>query len=164
MDIQSKNQLDQIRQLQEQVKDFERLSKVVESVGSAVRVEDTIKHILEETIEICNADQGSIFLFSPGEEHTAKTLIREGASTEQKLDHFLNNLLGGWVLVNKRPLLTSNLQEIFGTQDIKPKYADINSVLSVPLVLQGKRIRVINLISQRREQKFCKRDIHFNND
>ncbi len=93
MDIQSKSQLDRIRQLQEQVKDFERLSKVVEIVGSAVRVEDMIKHILEETIEICNADECSIFLFSPQEEQTAKTLIREGVSTEQTLDHYLNNLL-----------------------------------------------------------------------
>ncbi len=91
------NQLDRIRKLEQQVADFERLHEVLETISSASRVDDTLDRIVEATLELCNADQASIFLLGPQSSQAATTLIRKGSSGEEKLDHYLNNLLSGWI-------------------------------------------------------------------
>ncbi|MFQ5632270.1 MAG: sigma 54-interacting transcriptional regulator [bacterium] len=138
---------EQIRQLQEQVQDFERLNKVLETVCSAMQVEEVLKRILEEALSLCHASQGSILLLGSGTGQEAKTLIREGAPVETIVDHYLNTLLAGWISRHKEPLLTSNLVETFGADFIEKKYEAITSVLSVPLILQDKIIGVINLVT-----------------
>ena len=150
---------DKIRQMQQQLQDFERLNKVLENVCSIMQVEETLKRIIEETLHLCNADQASILLIGPGDQREAKTLIREGKSRKEKLDHYLNNLLAGWTSLNKKPLLTDDLPGTLGKENIKQKYADIVSVLSVPLLLKGEVMGVINLITENEMQKFGNREL-----
>jgi len=155
--MQNQNQLDKIRQLEQQVQDFERLNKVLENVRSTVRVEETLKRIIEETLQLCNAEQASILLIGPDNHCEPVTIIREGKASQEKLDHYLNNLLAGWISSHKKPLLTHDLIDTFGQENVKQKYADIISILSVPLLLKGKVIGVINLITENPEKKFGER-------
>lgn len=154
----SQSQQEQIRQLEARLQDFERLTKVLENISSTMPVEDTLKRIIEATLELCNADQGSIFLFGPGGQQEAKTLIREGGARKEKLDRYLNRLLAGWITSHNQPLLTNSLIDTFGKKNVKAKYSAITSVLSVPLVLQGETMGVINLVSESKEQKFAERE------
>jgi len=82
----SENQPDRIHQLEQQVEDYDLLNKALERISSASSVEDAIQHIIEETLQLCGADQGSIVLFGPQSSQDARTLIREGESSEQMLD------------------------------------------------------------------------------
>ena len=155
---QNKNS-DKTRQLERQVQDLKKLNEVLQNVSSATRVEDTLNRILEEALQLCHAEQGSILLIGPGNPREAVTLVREGKSSDQKLDHYMNNLLAGWISLNKKPLSTDDLREIFGQENIEPKYADIASILSVPLTSNGKIIGVINLITENQAQKFGEREL-----
>jgi len=152
------NEQDRNRKLEQQVADFERLHEVLETISSASRVDDTLNRIVEATLELCNADQASIFLVGPESSQDAKTLIRKGSSGKEKLDHYLNNLLSGWIYKNQKPLLTGDPGPILGPENIRRKYADITSILSVPLVLQGEIIGMINLITLK-QQKFSSREL-----
>ncbi len=62
------NPLDRIQELEQQVADFERLHEVLETISSALRVEDTLRRIVEATLELFNADQASVFLFGAPEQ------------------------------------------------------------------------------------------------
>ncbi|MGH7455742.1 MAG: sigma-54 interaction domain-containing protein, partial [bacterium] len=108
---------------------------------------------------------GSIILLAPtgnSDEHSqvVKTLIRKGDTGEVKLDHYLNNLLAGWVSQHQKPLLSNDLIQAFGEANLKKNHRDIVSVLSVPLALHGKILGVINLIVLAGEQPFGERELH----
>ena len=105
--------LEKIRHLEEQTRDFERLNKILEKVCSTMKVEEVLKRILEESLLLCNADQGSVLLLHSESGQTAKTLIRQGASAREKLNHYLNTLLAGWISRYKKPHLTNNLRDTF---------------------------------------------------
>jgi Nif-specific regulatory protein len=152
--------LEKIRQLEEQTQDFERLNTILEKICATMQVEEVLKRILEETLLLCHADQGSVFILHPESQQTAKTLIRHGTSEKEKLDHYLNTLLAGYISRYKKPLLTNNLSGTFGSQYIEPKYDGIVSTLSVPLLLHGKVMGVINLISLTKNRAFDQRELH----
>jgi len=153
----SENQPDRIHQLEQQVEDYDLLNKALERISSATSVEDAIQHIIEETLQLCGADQGSIVLFGPQSSQDARTLIREGESSEQILDHNLNQLLAGYVFVEKKPFLTDKLRETLKVPE--EKYTAITSVLSVPLVLRDEITGVINLITTNQKTRFTGREL-----
>ena len=150
--------LEENKALRAQIRDFESLSQVLRTVCSSLKVDEILHHIIEQAINLCQAHQGSIILFDPESIQLAKTLIRQGQSDKNKLDHHLNNLLAGWVLDHKEKLITNNLTEIYGEKLIKKKHRNISSVLSIPLALHGKIIGVINLITLKKEKQFGERE------
>lgn len=149
--------------LKEKLEDYEQLYKILETVSSFIKVDDVIEHITEEALALCQADQGAILLFDPAGKNEAKTLIRQSSSRDIKLDHFLNMMLAGWVTNNNRPLLTSNLEEAVGKEFIKDQYTEISSVISMPLMLQGNMIGVLNLIRLQAKAEFSERELHLLN-
>ncbi len=138
---------ERIHRLEDQVRDAERLNKVLVSVCSTIQVEEVLQRLLEAALGLCFADQGSILLLGPQSHQSAKTIIRQGVSAEEKLDHYLNTLLAGWVSRHNKPLRSDNLSNTFGRTYIDPHYDEIASVLSVPLRLHGEVTGVINLVS-----------------
>lgn len=160
MASEKKTLLEKIRQLEGQAQDFERLNRILEKVCATMEVKEVLKRILEETVMLCHADQGSVVLLHSESQQTVKTLIRQGTSQKEKLSHFLNTLLAGWVSRYKEPLLTNDLRDTFGSSYIDLEYDGIVSTLSVPLLLRGKVIGVINLISLTKDQKFGPRELH----
>ncbi len=136
-----------LQTLQRQLEDYERLHGILQTIGSSLHVDEILQRIIVEAIALCRAEQGSITLFDPSSNQAAKTLIRQAKAAAGKLDHFLNNLLAGWVADHKAPLLTQDLSATFGPRIIQPKYTEIISALSVPLEWRGAMLGVINLVA-----------------
>ncbi len=148
----------EISSLKDQIDDFEKLHDVLEAVSSSLEVDLVVQRMTEETLNLCSADQGSLMLFDPVGEQEAKTLIRREDVSEIKLDHFLNMLLAGWVSKHETPLLTNDLESTVGKQFYKPRYREITSTLSVPLVLRGDMIGALNLVRLGAQPDFTKRE------
>jgi len=141
--------------------DLETLNRILEMVWKEKKVEDLLQRIIEETLRLFQADQGSIILIGYGEHGSVKTIIREDKSAQSPiLDHYMNNLFAGWIVQNKKPLLTNNLLEIFGEKNIKWKYRVIASVLALPLQIENKIIGVFNLISLNSTIQFTGKDLY----
>lgn len=155
----TENLREQNQRLQEQIRDYERLHRVLQTICSSLKVDEILQHIIDEAMSICHAQQGSIMLFEPASREVAKTLIRQGEGAANKLDHYLNNLLAGWISQNKIPLLTNNLLETFGVENVPAKYRDVASLLSIPLELRGSCLGVINLLALRTEHPFGEREL-----
>lgn len=141
------NESSDLQTLRQQLEDYEKLHGILQTIGSSLQVDEILQRIIVEAIALCRAEQGSITLFDPASNQAAKTLIRQAKTAAGKLDHFLNNLLAGWVSDHKTPLLTQNLSETFGARIIQPKYGEIASALSMPLEWRGAMLGVINLVS-----------------
>ncbi|MGH7496175.1 MAG: sigma 54-interacting transcriptional regulator, partial [bacterium] len=110
-------------------------------------------------MSLCHAQQGSIMLFEPTRREIAKTLIRHGGGTSNKLDHYLNNLLAGWIAQHGASLLTNDLLATFAPENVPVKYHQITSILSVPLKWHDQNLGVINLIALAPEQEFGAREL-----
>jgi Nif-specific regulatory protein len=145
--------------LEEKIGDYERLHKILLSFSQSVSIEATLKDILEAVMKICEGEQASIMLFSPTKAPTPRTLIREGESKEELLDHYLNNLLAGWVSSHKKSLLTGNLSKDFSKESLKSKHLNISSALSVPMNIDGDAIGVINVITCKSEKILESKDL-----
>ncbi len=145
----TENQLHTLRRenerLQKLVTDYQRLQRVIEAVRSDLHVDDLIELITREAIALTEADQGSVLLLDPSGAGEARTLIRQGESAAH-LDHFLNMMLAGWVSRQRTPLLTSDIPALLGAAPANPKYREIHSALSIPMVLHGEVIGALNLI------------------
>ncbi len=142
-------------QLQEkQIQEFERLNTILGNIFSTMNVDETIQRITQGAMELCNADQASISLIGSPKRNEALTLIREGEASDEKLDSYLNKLLVGWVSRNNQALLSQDLNETFGEDNVLPRHRDITSVMAVPLVQHEKMIGVINLITQKTGKLF----------
>jgi transcriptional regulator with GAF, ATPase, and Fis domain len=148
------NLREQNQRLQEQLRDYERLHRVLQTICSSLQVDEILKNIIDEAMCLCHAQQGAIMLFEPAKKEVAKTLIRQGGGAGNKLDHYLNNLLAGWISQHKKSLLTQNLLETFGPENVPPKYRDAASLLSIPLELRGTCLGVINLLTLTPERGF----------
>jgi len=147
-----------LQNLRRQLDDYERLHGILQTIGSSLQVDEILQRIIIEAIGLCQAEQGSIILFDPASNQAAKTLIRQAKAEIGKLDHFLNNLLAGWVSDHRAPLLSQNLSETFGARIIQPKYGEVSSALSVPLEWRGAMIGVINLVSMTGGNLFSDRE------
>jgi len=150
----------EFHQLKQQAQDYKRLISVLQTIGSSLQVDEILQRIIEGAIDLCHAQQGSIMLFDPAGTQEGRTLIRNGDTDINLLNHYLNTLLSGWTRRHKKPLLTNNLTDTFGIELIKDKYQAITSVLSVPIELHGEIVGIINLISLNKEQTFSERKLH----
>lgn len=144
--------------LRQQLEDYERLHDILQTIGSSLQVDEILQRIIVEAITLCRAEQGAITLFDPTSPQAAKTLIRQAKAAAGKLDHFLNNLLAGWVADHKAPLLTQNLSETFGPRLMQSKYGEIGAALSVPLEWRGAMLGVINLVAMTGGHLFRERE------
>lgn len=150
-----------ITDLEARLKDYEQLYKILDAISSSLQVEEILKQIIELSLQLCSADQGSILIVGSMARQEVKTIIREGQSEDVKLDHYLNNLIAGWISQYKKPLLSARLSEVFGQKNIKSGYESIASVLGIPIVnsQDGKIIGVVNLISEREDHQFGDREL-----
>ncbi len=150
---------ERVEQLESQLKDYEKLNDILNTISSSLQVEEILQQIIEKSLQLCNADQGSILIVGSMDRQEVKTIIREGYSEDVKLDHYLNNLIAGWVSQYKKPLVSDKLSVVFGQKNIKSKYKSIASVLGAPIFQSEKVIGVINLISEEEAHKFGDREL-----
>lgn len=145
---------------EQQAKDYKRIISILQSIGSTLQVEEILKRIISETLDLCNADQGSIILIQPDQNEEPLTIIRHEESREQLLDHYLNTLICGWILRNRNQLLTGDLPGVFGEEQMKEKYRHIKSLFGVPLIIDDKIVGVLILATVHRNNTFTNREVH----
>jgi Nif-specific regulatory protein len=145
---------------EQKVKDYEQVIAILQSIGSTLQVDEILKRILQETLALCGADQGSIVLLQQESTEEPMTLIRHGKMQESLIDHYLNTLICGWIIENGKLLHTNDLSATFGKQQMKSKFNDISSLIGIPLINGNEIIGVLSVIFLNRNSLFNAREIH----
>jgi transcriptional regulator with GAF, ATPase, and Fis domain len=118
-------------------------------LGKTDFLDQAIESLINEFIELVQADCGSIQLLRPGSERTHRTLIRKSEHQEDGCDSHLENLITGWILKHRSSLLTDDIAAHIKLGAAAKRYANISSLLAVPITQQENVIGVINLIRVR---------------
>lgn len=112
-------------------------------------LEQAIEPLINEFIELVQADCGSIQLLRPGSERTHRTLIRKTKPQEDGFDSHLENLITGWILKHRSLLRTDDIAAQIKLGAATKRYANVSSLLAVPITQQDHVIGVVNLIRVR---------------
>src|SRR5579862_3300441 len=86
-----------------------------------------------------------------------KTLIRAQASSADHTKYHLDQNLLGWMLINKKPLLSNDLTNDSRFTGLRSD-ADIRSVLCVPILVRNRLIGVLTIFNKKGGQGFSEDD------
>jgi transcriptional regulator with GAF, ATPase, and Fis domain len=139
------------------VGEYELVIEALRSFGDSLDARDALRQILDASLRVAQAHQGSLTLLDASADTPAQTLLREGAGGDRILDHFLNLLLSGWAHRNGRAMWSDRLSETFGSA-LPARYQSVASALSVPIFHGDEVVGVINLVSLNPAHRFGERE------
>ncbi len=129
-------------------------NRIAHLFGKINLLEQAVEPLINEFIELVQADCGSIQLLRPGSERTQRTLIRKAKSQEDGFDSHLENLITGWILKHRSSLLTDDIAVQIKLGTMAKRYVNIASLLVVSIMQQENVIGVVNLIYVRPAARF----------
>jgi len=142
-------------ELKKTVAELKTLNRLAHTISSTMDVDKILAIILQETITLTAAEQGSILSLAAKGERQMQTLFKSGNSTADQLLSRLSDLAGGWVLKNDTALITENIKEDPRFRDAADWLTGLTSVLAVPMVV---RDVITGIIILTRVVKFTQRD------
>jgi sigma-B regulation protein RsbU (phosphoserine phosphatase) len=141
------------------VEELSILNDIATAVSSATSLEHIIELIVHKCIKHFKVEQGTITLLDRRrEEAPFRTIIRGADTSSEILPYRLDAELTGWMLKNQKPLVVNDI-----AHDDRFKIMDrdtclVRSVLSVPLMLKGRVIGLLNVFNKRTEGGFTETD------
>jgi sigma-B regulation protein RsbU (phosphoserine phosphatase) len=136
---------------------------ILNDIATAVSSTSSLEHIIELIVHKCikhlKVEQATITLLDARQQEAPfRTIIRGADTSSEILPYRLDAELTGWMLKNQKPLLVNDLQKDSRFQMKDGDTCPIHSVLSVPLVLKGRMIGLLNLFNKRTEGGFTDAD------
>lgn len=140
------------------VEELSVLNDIATAVGSASSLEHIIELIVHKCIKHLKVEQATITLLDARREQMPfRTIIRGADTSSEILPYRLDAELTGWMLKNEKPLIVNDLKSDARFQ-MKDGAGLVRSVLSVPLLLKGRMIGLLNLFNKRTEGGFSEAD------
>jgi two-component system NtrC family sensor kinase len=142
------------RQLRDQVQQLNTLSEIGRSVTSLLDLEPVLHRVVEASVFITNADEGTLLLL---DEETDELYVRASKNLDNELVRSMrlkvHDSLAGQVVHSGAPILIGEK----GWHKIKTEYL-VKSLLYVPLKVRGKTIGVLGVANKVKSDPFSKRD------
>lgn len=149
---------DENRRLRRAVEELSVLNELAAAISSAMGLDEVIRLIVKKAINAVNVEQGSILLIGEDQGGAPKTLVRGMDTTHDGPTLRIGASLAGWVLKNREPLLSNDLDNDDRFLGLKGHTAGIRSVLCVPLKLQDRIIALLNLLNKKHDGQFTEDD------
>lgn len=142
--------------LKRRVKELETLNRLAQIISSTMDVNQILKIIIEEAINLASAEQGSVMIVDEESPRGMRTLVR-GRREEREPVYRLATQITGWIIKNKKPLLSKDIRKDSRFKGLRLVSLPFRSVLSVPLKVGKEIIGSINLMN--REGEFSEDDM-----
>ncbi len=121
-------------------------NRIAHVLSKTMSLDDAIRPLNEEFMALVRAECGYIQLLRPGSQQTQRVLIRQCLHGECGFDSHLENLLGGWMLKHRVPLLSHDLTQHFQFGSAAKRYENISSLIAVPLLYGENIIGLVSLV------------------
>jgi sigma-B regulation protein RsbU (phosphoserine phosphatase) len=162
-DPEKNSEIDRLAQenirLKSAIDELSILNDIATAVSSASSLERTIELIVHKCIKHLKVEQATITLLDPQRIGTPFHTIVRGADTSSEiLPYRLDTELTGWMLKNQKPLVSNDLRNDDRFRATDRESCAVRSVLSVPLVLKGRMIGLLNLFNKRAGGDFTDAD------
>lgn len=145
--------------LRSAVDELSILNDIATAVSSASSLERTIELIVHKCIKHLKVEQATITLLDAKRtEAPFRTIIRGADTSSEILPFRLDAELTGWMLKHQKPLVVNDLKHDNRFQATDRNSCAVRSVLSVPLMLKGNVIGLLNLFNKRAGDDFTDAD------
>jgi sigma-B regulation protein RsbU (phosphoserine phosphatase) len=145
--------------LRSAVDELSILNDIATAVSSASSLERTIELIVHKCIKHLKVEQATITLLDAKRMETPfRTIVRGADTSSEILPYRLDAELTGWMLKHQKPLVANDLRSDDRFQATDRESCIVRSVLSVPLVLKGRMIGLLNLFNKRAGDDFTDAD------
>jgi len=132
--------------------DFYRIGRLL---ASALNLTTRLDRVIEQAMELLEADRGSIMLL---DEEAQELVVKasRGLSSSREFRVPLGQGIAGWVAERGEPLV---LQDVISDRRFTGVDDSIKSALAVPLRVEGKVIGVLNISNASRKRRFDNHDL-----
>ncbi|MGM0441518.1 MAG: response regulator [Elusimicrobiota bacterium] len=141
------------------LKQIVNLYEVSQKLSTVIELDELLTRIIKLASDALNADGGSIMLYDSKKNELE---IKAAQGTFKKKVEGKRLQLGerfaGKAAILKKPLLSENEKDKKWFQSLQ-QFEDINSGMSVPMIVKGKLIGTVNLKRTALEEKFSEKDI-----
>ena len=145
--------------LRSAVDELSILNDIAIAVSSASSLERTIELVVHKCIKHLKVEQATITLLNAERRETPfHTIVRGADTSSEVLPYRLDAELTGWMLKNQRPLIVNDLKGDKRFQATDREACAVRSLLSVPLVLKGRMIGLLNLFNKHAGDDFTDAD------
>lgn len=110
--------------------------------------------IIEKSLKVVSAEQGSVLLVTGEADASLKTFIRQDNRSSLRHSYHVGAHITGSVVYNRKPLLIENLATDPRFEANEQERAEIRSVLCVPIINQGRFIGVFMMVNKKGGHSF----------
>jgi sigma-B regulation protein RsbU (phosphoserine phosphatase) len=156
--------MDPLVQLQEEnqrlrkaVDELSILNELARVISSTMNLDTVIDHVVKRSVRTAQGQQGMITLVDEEAPTEMKTLVRAQNSTSNQQQFHINQNILGWMMINKKPLLTNDLAGDPRFSGVKAE-VDIRSLLCVPLLVKNRLIGILAVFNKKDNAPFTEDD------
>ncbi len=145
-------------ELQNQVSFLNMLQEASTWMTRSLDLRETLHNIIQTITRTLDAGRGSVMLLES--DGFLRIYVATGIEPEiaRKVQIKPGESLAGWVFVNQKPLLITDIEETPFAQTMKEGYAT-RSALVVPLISDGEVMGVLNLADKKTGKPFTQQDL-----
>ena len=147
------------RRLRRAIEELSILNEIASAISSTMSLDAIVASIIDRCVKHIDVEQGAVMLFKgKAPDNPFRTMVRKMDSSADVVPYSFGDQMAGWMLKNQKPLLVNDLQNDPRFQAVDPADSPIRSLLSVPLVLKGHLIGLLNVFNKRADDGFTQED------
>jgi sigma-B regulation protein RsbU (phosphoserine phosphatase) len=147
------------RRLLQAVAELTQLNELARVISSTMAVDQILERVVHSAIKSIGAEQGVISLVEADREAPLRTLVRGIDTRRPGKPMRLNELLSGWLIKHKKPLVVHDLSRDERFKRVSIDADQVRTVLGVPLASRGRFLGVITLFNKEGGEKFSDDDV-----
>ena len=156
--------MDQLLQLQEENKRLRKavdelsiLNELARVVSSTMTLDSVIENVVKRSVRAVQGQQGMITLVDEQAPTEMKTFIRAQNSTGDHRQFHLNQNILGWMMINKKPLLSNSIAADPRFSGVRIE-GDQHSLLCVPLLVRNRLTGILAVFNKKDNGAFSEDD------
>lgn len=147
------------KQLQLAVNELRVLNDIATTITSTQPVEEIIDRIVLKCIKHLGVEEGTISLLDRDDStNQFHTMIRRLDSPAEQVPIKLDNRLKGWMLKNRKVLLSNNIQSDERFKHLSKDSYSFQSIVCVPLIVKGNLIGYLAVFNKKGGEPFSEQD------
>jgi sigma-B regulation protein RsbU (phosphoserine phosphatase) len=155
--------MEQLAQLQEEnlrlrkaVEELSILNELARVISSTMNLDSVIENVVKRSVKAVHGQQGMITLVDEQAPTEMKTLIRAQSTSDHQQFHLNQNVLG-WMMINKKPLLSNDISNDSRFSGVRAE-GEQRSLLCVPLLVKNRLVGILAVFNKKDHSDFTQDD------
>lgn len=148
---------EEVSRLRKAVEELSILNELARVISSTMNLDSVIENVVKRSVKAVHGQQGMITLVDEQAPTEMKTLIRAQNSTAAHEHFHLNQNVLGWMMINKKALLTNDVSSDPRFTGVRAE-GDQRSLLCVPLLVKNRLIGILAVFNKKEGKQFTEDD------